>query len=290
MQPDEIETTYEELGKMFIALDSSPEKGLTYIRERLTLARAMQDRVAELRLKVNRALSSVMEQHLIAQQVYEIQSTPDNKKKVKELEVLKHRHVMLTKMIVAQSQVLSRTAMDIRLLADLTKEQIKRGEIDPHEAPGLVKEVEVGEMARPSTTEGGLFGPSVSAVSTQSLPANEAPSRPGQLTVFGGAGDTFEGVEEPAVLGAGLGMVFGELPVFDPASDDFRIRTSGKALAAVANDLLAAKRKTPVESVGIDATLPGMESDTMKLQDTHDAVSIDDLFKEPEHGAVAPIL
>jgi hypothetical protein len=53
--------------------------------------------------------------------------------------------------------VLGRTAMDIRLLADLTKQQIQRGEINPHDAPGIVKDVDpvamVLDRQEPLSTE-----------------------------------------------------------------------------------------------------------------------------------------
>lgn len=265
LTPEQIEDTYEELGQMFIALDASPEKGLTYIKERLTLGRAMQDRVAELRLKVNRALSAVMEQHLIAQQLYEIQSTPDNKKKVKDLEVLKHRHVMLTKMITMQSQVLSRTAMDIRLLADLTKEQIKRGEIDPNEVPGLVKDVPVGAIA---TTPPVAF-----AFPVEGLAETVGPTGP---PVTGEVNGT---------------QLFGALPEFSPTEE----RTSRVAeLPADEYSPAGATRVptdqhghalAPVEIVGFDTPLPEGEPDTIKLQDTaQGVVSFDELFQGSNHA------
>lgn len=144
---EEIEATYGELEKMFVSLDPRPELGLGYIRERLTLCRAMQDRASELRLKVNRELTDVFQRHWVAVQELEIKSTPEHKLRVRELDVVKNRHAMLAKMVGAQMQVLSRTAMDIRLLADITKQQLQRGEINPEEVPGLVKNVPVEALS-----------------------------------------------------------------------------------------------------------------------------------------------
>lgn len=146
MDSEAIQRAYDELAKMFVEVKPEPERGLAYISERLTLCRAMQDRVAELRLQANRALSVVMEQHLLLQHLHSVAPTPESKEKLNGLERQKQSLAMLAKMVAAQGQVLSRTAMDIRLLTDITKEQLKRGEINPNEAPGLVKEESVGDM------------------------------------------------------------------------------------------------------------------------------------------------
>lgn len=173
LSSDEIERTYDELQTMFVEIDPRPELGLGYVRERVTFCRAMQDRLAEIRLRVNREWSETCERHLIARQTQEVAPSPEHKTRAAELKVAEQRHAMLAKMVAAQAQVLSRTAMDLRLLADITKEQIKSGEIDPKESPGLIADVTpAGPAAEP------VFEP--------------ASTEPATL-----AGDTLFGAENP---------------------------------------------------------------------------------------------
>lgn len=145
---EEITATYGELETMFVPLRPEPELGLDYIKERLALCRAMQDRLAELRLKTNQHLTDVLERSLKAKALLEVQSTPDMKNSARELEIVKQRHAMLVKMIGYQMQVLGRTAMDIRLLHDITKQQIQRGEINPHDSPQIIQQVDPAEMVQ----------------------------------------------------------------------------------------------------------------------------------------------
>lgn len=254
MTPDEIGQVYGELEQMFVPLEMSPERGLTYIRERLTMVRAMADRVAEIRLKVSRALSTVLEDHLVAQQIHEVQPTPDSKRRVKELEILKQRHTMLTKMVAMQAQVLSRTSLDIRLLADITKEQIKRGEINPNETPGMVKDVAAealaGDLKRSSAD---VFGFTESRVEFRAGPTH--------VEVF------------PKEL-------------FEPAGpdsfggSDYPLEPSPQTIAAVEDTL---HRYSGVQTVGFDAPDPPPADDRMKLADTS-ATNIATLFNEEPHG------
>lgn len=136
---------------MHVPLDADATKGLQYVKERLMLVRAMQDRCNELRLKANRALSDVWQEHLIAKHEQTLKPSTDGKARVADIEGERMNHALLVSMVKAQSQLLSRTAMDIRLLSDLTKEQIRIGEIDPHVA-GMVEEKTVADIAA-STTE-----------------------------------------------------------------------------------------------------------------------------------------
>lgn len=145
MTDEDVELVYDELGRLFVEVKDEPERGLGYIRERLTLCRAMQDRAVELRLKVNRELSTTMDQLLRQQHLQDLAPTSQGKEQMSLLERQKQKLALLSKMIEAQATVLSRTAMDIRLLADLTKEQIKRGEIEP--PAELVREVPVNEIS-----------------------------------------------------------------------------------------------------------------------------------------------
>lgn len=220
---DEIQAAYDELGKMYVKLDASPERGLGYIRDRLTLARAMQDRVGELRLKASIALTKVQEAQLVAQQLQLVDPSKETKAKIAELEVQKQRHAMLVKMIAVQAQLLSRTAMDIRLLKDLTTEQIKRGEIDPNESPGLVQPVSPADIAAGAGT--GTLGPP--PITTEELIEGMNKMFP-ELTEPAGP-DSFGGTDfpEPKAAEAIQTISGAQLTSFDaptPVPDDDRVK------------------------------------------------------------------
>lgn len=147
MTPAEIEAIYRELETMFVRLEPEPERGLDYLKERLVFCRAMQDRLQEMRLKVNRAQSELMESKLVAQHTHSVDPEAVKKSDIATIDGVLQRVVMLGRMIGMQATVLSRTSMDIRLLADLTKEQLRRGQVNPHEAPSLIREVPISELA-----------------------------------------------------------------------------------------------------------------------------------------------
>ncbi len=272
MTSDEITQVYAELEQMFVPLDSSPERGMTYIKERLTMARAMADRVAEIRLRVHRALSVAMEDLLIAKQVQEIQPTPDHKQKVRQLEVLKQRHEMLSKMTNMQAQVLSRTTQDIRLLADITKDQIKRREINPDEAPGLVHDVPATDLAGVFKTPAGDFTVGVDVAAGDSESAdydgpepdinNELPqsSEPGHHYPPVAKRRRRKGSAEPTPA-----------PSADPFHNEGHVEgalgtVAREALAQSAPSVGAAVHVESVQTVGLDAPLP--VDDRMRLPDT----------------------
>jgi len=151
MTTAEITGVYDEIGRMRVDLDPNPNRGLQYVKERLTLCRAMQDRIGELTLQCNRALSEVLTEEIALKLEDQLASasvaaTDQLAQRRSRVAAEKEAHTTLTKMLRMQGTLLSRTAMDIRLLADLTKEQIKLGEIDPAEA-GLVEEVQPEAMS-----------------------------------------------------------------------------------------------------------------------------------------------
>ena len=169
MTEQEIADVYAELEQMFVQLEADATKGLDYVRDRLLFCRAMQDRVVELQLRVNRALSTVLEQQILTQHEHEVQPDAGTKQRLQGLERQKIAHSMLAKMVRAQAQLLGRTSMDIRLLKELTTEQIKLGEIDPTGA-GLTKEETVADLVR-ATAPGVLpEATDVRAVPTRSSP------------------------------------------------------------------------------------------------------------------------
>lgn len=143
----EITDVYDELGRMFIELDANPNRGLQYVKERLTLCRAMRDRGGELLLRCSRALSEVMGEELALRLEYQLAPATPLEQRIMGVVGEKKDHQLLLTMVKAQVSILSRTSMDIRLLADLTKEQIKLGEIDPKDGPGLVTDVTTKELA-----------------------------------------------------------------------------------------------------------------------------------------------
>lgn len=227
---DEIQAAYDELSTMYVKLDASPERGLGYIRERLTLARAMQDRVGELRLKASCALTKVLEAQLLAQQMQLVEPSKANKDKIAKLEVQKQRHAMLVKMIAVQAQLLARTAMDIRLLKDLTTEQIKRGEIDPNESPGLVKAVTPADIAAGADVKAETTATMVEKMN-QMFPELRDPMGP----------DSFGGTDypEPKPVEDVKTISGGQLTSFDapsPVPDDDRMK-------------LADTKVTPIETL-----------------------------------------
>lgn len=138
---EDVNAVYDEIGKMFVKVDADSTRGLQYCKERLTLCRAMQDRLNEVQLRVNRAVSDLWQEQLLRKVEHDLQPSAERKQYIAELELDKQQHQLLLKMITAKSQLLSRTSMDIRLLADLTKDQIKLGEIDPKESPELISQV-----------------------------------------------------------------------------------------------------------------------------------------------------
>lgn len=252
---EQIDDTYRELEKMFVALDPSPEKGLGYIRERLTLCRAMQDRAAEIRLKVNQQLTDVLQRHWVAQQTLEVQPTPENRLRVKQLDVDKQRHATLAKMVGAQLQVLGRTAMDIRLLTDITKEQMRRGEINPNEAPELIKDIPVEQMAETTGSVG-------YAVNVEQEASGDVP------------GNLFQ-----------TGLAISQSEPLGPESfggEDFPSEPRPETMRVV-EEVLTQRR--PEGFVDFSAVVPGVppDDDRKRVADTQ-AVSIDDLFRETTHG------
>lgn len=157
---DEVKAIYDEIGQMHVKVDADASKGLAYVKERLTLCRAMQDRCNELHLKANRALSEVWSELLVRKAEHDLTPSAVAKQRINELEEDKQQHNLLIKMIRAQSSLLSRTSMDIRLLADLTKEQIKLGEIDPKDAPELISQVDPKQALEDLTGVAGHEAPS----------------------------------------------------------------------------------------------------------------------------------
>jgi len=221
MTKDEISGAYDELAKMFVELVNEPERGLPYIRERLVLCRVMQDRLGELRLTVNREQSVVMERLLTKQFLHELQATDaKGKQELEELERSKQALGYLTRAIKDQQQHLSRTAMDIRLLHEITKDQIKRGEIDPREVTGLIKETPVSELSPIQPLPFGQPGPSGFMPDERTVVAGtpDAPSGwdsyPGMVSPEFSTKDTSQLQPPLTVTGNGTGRTLAEFNPF----------------------------------------------------------------------------
>jgi hypothetical protein len=137
---------YDEIGKLQLTLDPNPNRGLQYVKERLALCRAMQDRCGELMLLCSRALGDVLVEELVLKMEHRLSKTTASEQRVLSVMGEKEEHKVLVAMVKLTHTLLGRTASDIRLLADMTKEQLKLGEIDPKEA-GLVKEVAVADLS-----------------------------------------------------------------------------------------------------------------------------------------------
>lgn len=175
LTPEEITAVYDEIGKMHVELSPDTNKGLQYVKERLTLCRAMQDRLAELTLRVNRALSDVMTEALALKMKNALAPDTPTQQRMQVVEGERQDHLLLTKMLRMQAQLLSRTSMDVRLLADLTKEQLKLGEIDPKDAPGLVQETNLADLSpTPASGAGGGGTPLSGTNGTSVIPVTFA--------------------------------------------------------------------------------------------------------------------
>lgn len=206
---EEITAIYDELSTLHVPLDADATKGLEYVRERLMMVRAAQDRCHELLLKGNRALSDVWQEKLVASQQQTLQPTSEGKARVANLEGERQEHVLLVSMVKMQGQLLSRTAQDIRLLADLTKEQIKLGEIDPHVA---------GKVEEKSVTDLSNFVQDATAASqtTQINATNSAPASPVKTVDLSDPSGIIDEVREqplPRTDAVDLDSLFGDLHV-----------------------------------------------------------------------------
>jgi hypothetical protein len=157
---EEIEGTYDELEKMYVPIEARPDFGLPYARERLTICRAMQDRLQDLRLKTARAYSWVQEQLIFRKSQAQLAGSDQEKEQLKiqiaELEQLKLSHGTLSRMISAQSAVLTSTNRDIKTLTDVIIKQMRLnagGGIDPHDADGadepLIQTVDLAALGQP---------------------------------------------------------------------------------------------------------------------------------------------
>jgi len=146
MNAEAMSKVYDEIGTLRVVLDPNPNLGLQYVKERLALCRAMQDRCGELQLYCNRALGDVLSEGLVVKMEHRLSKTAASEQRVLSVMGEKVEHKMLADMVKMARTLLGRTAMDIRLLATLTTEQLKLGEIDPKEA-GLVKEAVVTDLS-----------------------------------------------------------------------------------------------------------------------------------------------
>ena len=151
----EIQQTYDLLDKMYVPVEENQIlRGLTYIRERTMLCRAMQDQCHDLRLRTMRANSWVLEQLIFKKSLLLLAASDQEKKQLKvqvtELEQLKISHGILSRMVAAHLSVLNQTQRDIKVLGDVIKEQVKLGEaggVDPHEAEeALMTQVDLAQI------------------------------------------------------------------------------------------------------------------------------------------------
>ncbi len=164
MQPQpltepEIQQAYSLLEKMYVPLEESKTlQGLNYIRERLTLCRAMLDQCQDLRVRTMLAYSKVQEQVIFNKsQLLQARGNAQLEKQLKlkamELEQQKVSHRTLSSMVAAQSAVLLQTQRDIKSLTDVMKVQLKLAEIggvDPHEAEeALVQQADLSQIGNP---------------------------------------------------------------------------------------------------------------------------------------------
>ena len=207
---EEITAIYNELSTLRVPLDADATKGLEYVKERLMMTRAAQDRCNELMLKVNRALSDVWQEKLVASQQQTLQPTSEGKARVANLDGERQEHVLLASMVKMQGQLLSRTAQDIRLLADLTKEQIKLGEIDPHVA---------GKEEKVSVTD--IVDFAQDAVEAAQKPAPEPSAKTVDLSDQSGIIGEVREQPLPQTDAVDFESLFGDLNVQTPAGRPF---------------------------------------------------------------------
>jgi hypothetical protein len=151
----EIQQTYNLLEKMYVPVEETQLQGMAYVKERLTLCRAMQDQCHDLRLKTLRAYSWVQEQLIYTDSLLRVsvsdQQQTQLKQKVSELKQQKVSHATLSRLVGLQYAILVQTQRDIKALLDIIKSQIKLGEeggIDPHEAEQLIQQVSVADIGQ----------------------------------------------------------------------------------------------------------------------------------------------
>jgi hypothetical protein len=137
---DQITAVYDELGTMRLDFDPNPNRGIQYVKERVALCKALRDRMGELLLKCSRAYADVLNEELVLKLENRLSPTTMLQQRIDVVGGEVQDHKLLVTMLKTQATLLSRTQMDIRLLASLTLEQIKLGEIDPKTA-GIVQEL-----------------------------------------------------------------------------------------------------------------------------------------------------
>jgi hypothetical protein len=181
LTPEEITQVYEELGQMLVPLDPDANRGLQYVKERLTTCRAMLDRLGELRLQCSQAHRAVASDLLAVRLKYRL--TPSDVV-LQQMDLVKGEredHQLLLSVIRSHAAMLASTRVDIGKLADMTKEQIKLGEIDPKDAPGLVQPVAIEELAASMPSPSVTLGPPsdiIEGIQDVQAPAEEGSDPP----------------------------------------------------------------------------------------------------------------
>lgn len=275
----QIEQTYEQLGKLHVTLENVPEKGLSYVKERLALCRAMQDQVQNLRLQTGQALSYVQTERIYVKHSIPLAQTDQEKEqlkiKLREREQDCVSHGMLHRLVNATASVLAQTSRDIKLLGDVMIKQIKLGEmtdVNPADSQDVGREATLEDMAAAS--------PQV-ASSVVSFEAATAPPSP------------MAGVYDP-VLQMATGSPFASSG--SAAEQDLSTLFSGRTTTGAASEMpdvvgpvgMGVSGGLP-DRVSFEAPAPQVEAERVQLADRR-AVPIEALFAELAGAAEAPAL
>ena len=153
---EEIQAIYELLDTMYVPVEEDRMvKGLDYIRDRVALCRAMQDQTHELVLKTGRALSWVLEQLIYNKSAAQVAETDQEREqaeiRVTEFEQWKASHAMVHTLVKRHGTLLNGTQRDIKLLADVMKQQIKLAEelgVDPTATEDVVQPVDLAAIGQ----------------------------------------------------------------------------------------------------------------------------------------------
>ena len=268
----QIDQLYDQLGKLHVTLENVPEKGLSYIKERLALCRAMQDQAQNLRLTTGQALSYVQTQRIFVKHAIPLAQSDQEKEQLKiklsEREQECVSHGMLHRLVNATASALSQTARDIKLLGDVMIKQIKLGEmtdVNPADSPAVGREATFEDMAR----GGSVSVPFVQTPEGPAEPSFEVTTTPPvePAPVF-----RFDPFRAPAPVEPDMTSVFGTPNVVVPA------QVVGVPTAAALPD-----------SISFDAPPPQVEAERIQLAD-RSSVPIEALFAELSGTASSPAL
>lgn len=149
MNSEEIQKMYQELETLTVKLERSPQRGLSYLHEKMLECREKQDRVGDLLLKVNRVRAGIRRSIRGLKAAIEISAVGENAQQLSEVrnelrtwEDQEDEVRYLSEVILSKQSNLRMTSSDIRLLCSVVEQQIKAGEIVPrrHEGNPMSKE------------------------------------------------------------------------------------------------------------------------------------------------------